>query len=178
MKRKSGRVLASLLMAFLFLFSAVPAQGAGETGRTIRVAYPYQAGLTEVDVQGNYSGYTYEYLQEIAQYTGWSYEFVEVPGTPDESLTQLMEMLENGEVDLMGGMLYSASMAELYDYSGYSYGVVETVLQVLQEDTRDLVVDSQTQQTFRVAVQMCIRDRTTTTPQPKLQYLPTSASPM
>lgn len=159
MKRKSGRVLASLLMAFLFLFSAVPAQGAGETGRTIRVAYPYQAGLTEVDEQGNYSGYTYEYLQEIAQYTGWSYEFVEVPGTPDESLTQLMEMLENGEVDLMGGMLYSASMAELYDYSGYSYGVVETVLQVLQEDTRDLVVDSQTQQTFRVAVPSSSKQR-------------------
>ena len=77
----------------------------------------------------------------------------------DESLTQLMEMLENGEVDLMGGMLYSASMAELYDYSGYSYGVVETVLQVLQEDTRDLVVDSQTQQTFRVAVPSSSKQR-------------------
>ena len=30
-------------------------------------------------------------------------------------------------------------MKERYDYSAYSYGMVETVLQVSAEDTRDIV---------------------------------------
>lgn len=70
--------------------------------RVVRVAYPVQAGLTDFDEYGNYTGYTYEYLEEVAQYTGWEYEFVEVPGEIDESLSALLEMLQNGEVDLMG----------------------------------------------------------------------------
>lgn len=74
----------------------------------IRVGYPIQLGMTEVDEQGNYSGYTYEYLEEIAQYTGWDYEFVQVEGDLNESLVTLMDMLEKGDIDLMGGMLYEA----------------------------------------------------------------------
>ena len=58
--------------------------------------------MTDFDENGNYTGYTYEYLEEIAQYTGWSYEFVEVPGTAGEQVSALMEMLKNGEIDLMG----------------------------------------------------------------------------
>lgn len=37
---------------------------------TIRVTYSIQYGLTKIDEEGNYRGYTYEYLQEIAQYIG------------------------------------------------------------------------------------------------------------
>ena len=50
--------------------------------------------MTDFDENGNYTGYTYEYLEEIAQYTGWSYEFVEVPGTAVEQVSALMEMLK------------------------------------------------------------------------------------
>ena len=52
-------------MVFLSCFISVPALGASR--QVIRVAYPDQAGLTECDGEGNYSGYTYEYLLEIAQ---------------------------------------------------------------------------------------------------------------
>ena len=33
--------------------------------QVIRVGYPIQKGLTEVDASGQYSGYTYDYLEEI-----------------------------------------------------------------------------------------------------------------
>lgn len=71
---------------------------------------PSRPGLTDFDEFGNYSGYTYEYLEEIAQYTGWDYEFVQAPGSMDDSLTTLMGMLQEGEIDLMGAMLYTEQM--------------------------------------------------------------------
>ena len=97
------------------------------------------------------SGYTYEYLQEIVQYTGWEYEFV-IGSNSDEDLLALMDQVAEGSIDLMGGMMYSESMKERYDYSAYSYGMVETVLQVSAEDTRDIVIDSRIEQDLTVAV--------------------------
>lgn len=41
------------------------------------------------------SGYSYEYLQKLASYTGWKYEYVY--GEWDE----LFEKLKDGEIDLM-----------------------------------------------------------------------------
>ena len=148
---KGKLCLAGLLM--LLFWHLLPIQGlAADGGRqVVPVGYPIQLGMTEVDEQGNYSGYTYEYLEEIAQYTGWDYEFVQMEGDLNESLVTLMDMLEKGEIDLMGGMLYSREMEQLYDYSSNSYGIVYTVFQVLYDDT-DYVNDSQVEKTLRVAM--------------------------
>lgn len=137
-----------LIISIICLIQPVNAK----ENKVIRVAYPIQEGLTEIDEKGRYSGYTYEYLQEISQYTGWEYEFVQVPGNLDESLSALMDMVASGEIDLMGSMLYSDAMNKLYDYSGHSYGIVETTLQVLHDDTRDIVINSQIMQEMRIAV--------------------------
>lgn len=148
MKQQRSSVLISLIMAVFLLF-AFPSYGEEEV---IRVGYPIQEGLTEKDENGNYSGYTYEYLQEVAQYTGWNYEFVEVPGTGDEQLTTLLTMLEQGKIDLMGSILYSEELDATYDYSGHSHGIVETVLQVLQDDVQDTMINSQATQYMTIAV--------------------------
>ena len=147
--------MAAMLVAAVLLLALLPlgfAVGTGQQPRTVRVAYPIQAGLSERDENGNYFGYTYEYLQEIAQYTGWRYEFVEAPGDIDESLTTLMDMLKTGEVDLMGGILFSDEMNNLYDYSGHSYGTVKTVLQVPHNVPDSIVIDAQKDQQLSVAV--------------------------
>lgn len=127
------------LAAFIILILAalLPARSleAKEDRPVVRVGYPIQQGLTEIDENGNYTGYIYDYLQEIAQYTGWDYEFVRAEGDINESLMTLMEMLENGEIDIMGGMLYNSRMEEMYDYASNSCGIVYTVLKVLYEDT-------------------------------------------
>lgn len=139
-----------MLLVFLSCFISVPALGAGR--QVIRVAYPEQAGLTECDGEGIYSGYTYEYLLEIAQYTGWEYEFVQIPGDINESLSAMLEMLKDGELDLMGGIMYSEGMAKQYDYAGYSYGTVHTVLSVPYEDVSTAVIDHERESDLRVAV--------------------------
>ena len=53
--------LCLLLTAALLLFMEAPAANAMAKGtRTVRVAFPIQTGLTQLDEYGNYSGYTYE----------------------------------------------------------------------------------------------------------------------
>lgn len=141
-----------LFLGMLLIWYALPACARNTEGRVVRVAYPVQAGLTDFDEYGNYTGYTYEYLEEVAQYTGWEYEFVEVPGGTDESLGTLLEMLQNGEIDLMGAMVYSESLGELYDYASHSYGVSETLLQVPYETVQEAEINSQVYQVLRVAV--------------------------
>lgn len=143
-------VITSIFTSYIFSFSI---NAIGNNNRTIRVAYPVQKGLTEIDEQGNYSGYTYEYLLEIAQYTGWNYEFVQVPGDINESITKLMKMLENGEIDIMGGMLHNEPLQKMYNYAGNSYGIVNTVLQALYENTEiDNIMSSQNVKKIRIAV--------------------------
>ncbi|MCQ4637923.1 transporter substrate-binding domain-containing protein [Anaerovorax odorimutans] len=148
-------ILILIILSAVLLLSqgtAVFAVQEKNDNKVIRVAFPIQEGLTEKDEHGHYKGYTYEYLEEISQYTGWTYEFVEVGGTQDEQIVILMDMLRKGEIDLMGGMVYSGEAEKLYDYIGYRYGTVETVLQSLPEKTQELMVDSSVVQTMRIAV--------------------------
>lgn len=90
--------------------------GAEDQGRLVRVAFPQAEGLSMVDERGRRSGVLYDWLVEIAKYTGWRYEFVE--GSVDELVKQTMA----GSVDLMGGMFYREQLDESLDYSVFSMG--------------------------------------------------------
>ncbi len=103
-----------------------PAAGTGEAsgadagddgqGRLVRVAFPQAEGLSMVDENGRRSGVLYDWLVEIAKYTGWRYEFVE--GSVDELVKQTMA----GGIDLMGGMFYREQLDESLDYSTFGMG--------------------------------------------------------
>lgn len=125
-------MLCALLTVLLF----PPAVHAQESETLVRVGFPIQQGLTELDENGNYSGYTCDYLKEIAQYTGWTYEFVEAEGTMDEQLTTLMQMLENGEIDILGAMNYSEQLSGMYDFPSSNYGNAYYVIAVKQDEDR------------------------------------------
>ena len=127
--------LAAILILFLGIWLSGFSVEAGGDRPVVRVGFPMQQGLTELDEDGNYTGYIYDYLQEIAQYTGWDYEFVRIEGDINESLTTLLDMLENGEIDIMGGLLYNTQMEEKYEYTSNSCGIVYTVFKVLYENT-------------------------------------------
>lgn len=152
---KIRRIFSAYILFFSLFFAvtfACTAVCSAENNRTIKVGYPIQSLMTDLDENGNYIGYTYEYLEEIAQYTGWNYEFIEVPGTAGEQVSALMEMLKNGEIDLMGAMLYDESINQEFAYTGHSYGSIETVLQTLIGQKSDTAVDSIVIQNMRIAV--------------------------
>ena len=140
------------LLIVLLLYSALSplcTLAAEDDAPTIRVGFPIQKGLTEIDETGRLSGYTYDFLQEIAQYTGWRYEFVQMPDLDlNDSLTQMLEMLEKGELDLLGGMAYNDTV---YDFPGYHYGTAYSTLQVLNSNTAINESNYQTLPVIRVA---------------------------
>lgn len=147
---KVKRIMLCISMFLTVLFCHGDFSVKAKEDRVVRVGYPIQEGLTNIDDEGKYSGYTYEYIQEMALYNGWHVEFVQVEGNENESLSKLMEMLENGEIDLMGGMAYSEAMDEIYDYSSRSYGIAYTTLVILNNKT--FIVDSTSLQKVRIAV--------------------------
>ena len=145
-----GRAVAFLIRAALaaavvfgtvgapqFAFADATTSPAAPEHRTVRVAWPHQPGLSTIDSNGEPTGYTYDYLQQVAQYTGWDFEFVQVEGTLNTQLSTLLDMLEAGEVDLMGAMTYSETLAKQYDYATNSYGTANTAL-IVANDNEDL----------------------------------------
>lgn len=134
--RKYIMVLAAIFCLIL-PYSSV--SYAAEAESVIRVGFPMQPGLTMKDENGNYTGYTYDYLKEIGQYTGWTYEFVEPQGsgsTIDEQLIQMMDMLEQGELDLIGAMNNNNQTSSVYDFPSENYGNAYSVIAVRDDDDR------------------------------------------
>lgn len=126
----------------------LPAQSA----KVIRVGFPIQGGLTQKDEYGNYSGYTYEYLQEIAQYTGWEYKFIESSGDINESLIKMLDMLSKGEIDILGAMVKNEDTEKLFDFAEYGYGFNYTTLGALEENSRINEDNFQAVKGLRIAI--------------------------
>jgi len=70
------------------------------------------------DKNGNMSGYAYDYLQDVAAYTGWSYSYVS--GTWPE----LFEMLCNGEIDILANVSKMPGNNARFLFSKYPIGAV------------------------------------------------------
>lgn len=139
MKRVIGCILIvifCLISGSVTVHCSQPASSR-QVQRVVKVGYPIQSSLTMKDEKGNYYGYMYDYLKELSLYTGWTYEFVEVPNEDiDTQITKLLEMLENGEIDMLGSMRYSEQLAKMYDYPTESYGNAYSVLAVLDNNDK------------------------------------------
>ena len=57
-------VMLTIVLSVFTIFQ-MHAFGASDEMTTVRVGFPIQAGITEIDANGNYTGYTYDYLMEI-----------------------------------------------------------------------------------------------------------------
>lgn len=97
--------------------------------RVLRVAFPQVQGFTYTGENGEPQGIVVDYLNEIAKYTGWKYEYV-----PVENELIYDEFLE-GRFDLMGGTYYIKSLEEHFEYPEYSIGRAKSVLLARWDDT-------------------------------------------
>ena len=102
--RKSACVMLSLL---LLLSAVLPVKAAAETApvRVVRVG-SFEDTFNYCNERGARKGYGYELLETLSGYTGWQFEYV----TCDWS--DCFEKLENGEIDIMGGISYTEDRAE------------------------------------------------------------------
>ena len=119
MLRKTHRIFSVILIIFtIMLWVIPPASADNESDRTIKVGYFNSHNFMEGIGDDVYKrGYAYDYLQKVAYYTGWKYEYV----YGDWSV--VFDMLKDGEIDLMPGISYTAERAEQLSFPEYTMGV-------------------------------------------------------
>lgn len=117
-KRIVSAVIAVLYVAVMSL-SAFCAQAK----RTVRVGFFEMEGFFEKSQSGEYSGYGYDYIVEMAKYENWNLEFVE--GTFEE--LQYM-MADDKTVDMLAGIYHYDEYEEFFSYSDLSIGTGKTLL--------------------------------------------------
>lgn len=83
----------------------------------IKVGFYPLKSFNSYDDSGTPVGYNVDYLNQIAQYTGWSYKYIRV-----NSKNEAIDMLERGEIDLIGGIKKDEVPENKYQFSSYSMG--------------------------------------------------------
>ncbi len=126
-----GRVLSGIVVLAI-LFMCAPFAFAEKAQKKIRVAFPTQEGMSFFGHSGKVTGYNYDYLEKISEYTGWQMEYVPY-GSADgnEAVSSALKDLQEGKVDLMGPLLKNAATEEMFEFPEHSYGTVYTTLNAL-----------------------------------------------
>lgn len=118
-REKLRRDCCGLLCLFLLLtllpLPVTATQTQKKSSKVVRVGW-YEDSYHITDKNGNRSGYGYEFEQAVAAYTGWDYEYV----TGD--WTDLVEMLQRGEIDLMSALSYTDERAKTMLFSDQPMG--------------------------------------------------------
>ena len=145
-KRKKGkkkRLCLSILALIMLLFvplstyaSEIKSDGkttqvTEEKNKTVRVGYFPYANFQEGGYGEHKQGAGYEYLQKISYITGWKYEYVY------GSFKECLDMLADGEIDILGSVSYTPERAESIDFSTYAAGT-ERYWIYTREDHTDL----------------------------------------
>ena len=99
--------VCAMLCLLLLLSVVLPVKAAAETA-PVKVVHvgSFEDTFNYCNERGARKGYGYELLETLSGYTGWQFEYV----TCDWS--DCFEKLENGEIDIMGGISYTEDRAE------------------------------------------------------------------
>ena len=124
--QRSICILLCLVLYSTVLPFSVSAEGT--KNRTVRVGW-YEGTYNTTGSDGKKRGYSYEYQQAVAAHTGWKYEYVE------GSWAELMSMLKNGEIDLMGDMSYAEERSASMFFSELPMGEDKYYLYINPSDT-------------------------------------------
>ena len=131
-----------LALAASFLPLSAPAE---DGGKVVRVGW-YESAFNRLDDEGRRSGYAYEYQIKIAAYTGWRYEYVE------GSWPELLQMLIQGDIDLMSDVSWTAERAEKLLYPAHPMGAEDYYLFVSRENREISAADYSTLSGKRIGV--------------------------
>ncbi len=141
-----------LIMAILMLALLSVNVQAADTGtqnsslKKVRVGYLIYPDYQEGEGDAPKSGYGYEYLQQVAYYAGWEYEYV------NGSFSELLEMLKKGEIDIMGDLSYTEERAKDINFAKEEQGREYYYLFVREDRTDISATDLSTLQGARVGI--------------------------
>ena len=128
------RIILFVFAVFCFLVTALTPyaiQAEAKQAKTVKVGYVLYQGYQEGREGEPKSGYGYEYLQQLAYYANWRYEYVY------GGFSDLLEKLQKGEIDVMGNLSYTPKRAESISFGTEEQGREHYYLYV-REDRSDI----------------------------------------
>lgn len=114
--------------------------------KTVRVGYLIFDGYQKGRDGEPKSGYGYEYLQKVAYYAGWHYEYVY------GEFNELLDKLANGEIDLMGDLSYTPERAQRINFAAEEQGREAYYLFVRKDNDKVDINNVQTMNGLRIGV--------------------------
>ncbi len=115
---KHGKRMLVFLLCFVLLAAGgLPVTVHAETTekKVVRVGW-YESSYCYRDRFGERRGIAYEYQRKISAHTGWTYEYVE------DSWSNLLQMLIDGEIDLMSDVSFTEERAKLMLFPSLAMG--------------------------------------------------------
>ena len=98
----------TIFSAFLFSDPYIPSI----ERKKVKVGFYEMEGAQKIDKDGNLSGFYYDYLQAIMQYNSWDLEFI-----TNCDWDSCLEMLKNGQIDILCGVQKNPEREKVYDFS-------------------------------------------------------------
>lgn len=146
MQRRYKTILAAFIAACMIcgVFGATQVS-AGEK-RIVRIGYIDYAGFITETEDGSYTGYGVEYLNKIAKYTGWEYEYVH------DTWENHLQSLKTGDIDFICHAQKTPAREEEYLFSKYSIGTESSVLYVREDDDRYYYNDFEAFDGMKIAI--------------------------
>ena len=126
--RYVGHGITISLLVFIMLAFHLSALARTSEKRVLRVAFPQVVGMSWTAEDGSHHGMLVDYLNEIAKYTGWEYEYIDT-----NRQTVLNEFIA-GQNELMGGNYYIPGLEEYYAYPDYNMGYSRSLLLARSDD--------------------------------------------
>ena len=126
--RYVGHGITISLLVFIMLAFHLSALARTSEKRVLRVAFPQVDGMSWTAEDGTHHGMLVDYLNEIAKYTGWEYEYIDT-----NRQTVLNEFIA-GQYELMGGNYYIPGLEEYYAYPDYNMGYSRSLLLARSDD--------------------------------------------
>ena len=126
--RYVGHGITISLLVFIMLAFNLSVLAQTSEKRVLRVAFPQVDGMSWTAEDGTHHGMLVDYLNEIAKYTGWEYEYIDT-----NRQTVLNEFIA-GQYELMGGNYYIPGLEEYYAYPDYNMGYSRSLLLARSDD--------------------------------------------
>ena len=134
---KKTRLLSLLLTVLLFASPCLTVYAANLSANhpeVLRVGFFAFPGYHIIEDDGHRSGYGYEFLQRLAIHGGWTYEYLGYDG----SYADALDMLRNGEVDIVTSVSRTPEREAEFLFSDQSIGVNSTIFTV-KSGNQDIV---------------------------------------
>lgn len=126
---KKGKIFIFVLSFVIFvsgfcMFGTL--QVTANDKEVIRVGFIEQEGFNE-NTDVHFFGYAVEYLEKIAEHTGWEYEFVY------DTLQNCITRTQTGDIDLLCMLQHMEEREEIFLYSSVEFGYEYTIVYATED---------------------------------------------